>query len=171
MDSLLIKGSVPLHGEVADQRGEERRAADHGGHLAYRRTLRDPAGAEPQRCEVHGPNSVLARRARCASRVTACAFRLEDQGHGGLRFDPEDARLDLRHGPAAGPVEAGRGVAARRLCDRRPAHQPALERIRSSGGKGDHRERICPGPSQTAGRHPRCFWAAVRVRRCLARPT
>ena len=51
------------------------------------------------------------------------------KGAGRLRSDPQDARLDLHHGAAAGPVAEGDRVAARRLRHRRAAHQPASERV------------------------------------------
>ena len=44
MESFLIKGGVPLHGEVDHQRQQKRRAAHHGGDVAYR-TNRASSGA------------------------------------------------------------------------------------------------------------------------------
>ena len=49
MDSLMIKGGVPLRGEVTISGAKERRAADHGGDVAHRRAVRHPARAETDR--------------------------------------------------------------------------------------------------------------------------
>ena len=120
MDSLLIKGGVPLHGEVAIS------GAKNAVLPIMAATL---LTSEP--CVIRRvPNLSDVRFMGQILTWLGAQVRFDgDTVHPGpknqrrrrLRFDPQDARLDLRHGPAAGPVAKGDRVAAGRLRDRRAA--------------------------------------------------
>ena len=63
------------------------------------------------------------------------------QSRRALRHRPQDAGERLRPGAAAGAVRPGRGLHARRLRDRRPAHRPAPAGPAPARGPDSPRER------------------------------
>ena len=63
MESFLIKGGVPLHGEVAISGSKNAALPIMAATLLTGRTVRHPPRAGLERHAVHGANSRIARRA------------------------------------------------------------------------------------------------------------
>ena len=105
MESLLIKGGVPLHGEVTISGAKNAVLPIMAATLLTGEPCVIRARAESERREVHGANSRLARRGGEIRRRRHSCSRRENQGSGRLRSRPQNARLDLHHGAAAGAVE------------------------------------------------------------------
>ena len=94
------------------------------------------ARAQPERRSLHGTDTHLAGSPGENEWRQRHRSIKESAGLGRLRSDPENARLDLHHGPAAGEIEKGNRVLAGRLRDRGAADQPALERLSGPGRAG-----------------------------------
>ena len=108
MESFLIKGGVPLHGEVTISGAKNAvlpiMAATllTGEPCVIRRV--------PNLSDVRFMGQILdlARRAGAASKATRVRVQARKiKGAGDYDLDPQDARLDLHHGAAAGPAEEG----------------------------------------------------------------
>ena len=153
MDSIHIVGGQAARGENPDFGGEERRADP----AALRATDRRGTGAR---------QSAAARRRRQLRPFAQPAWRVDQDRRGqegrdraaddaerardrldrrALRHGPQDARVDPRARPDAGPRRRSDRLPARRLRDRRPADRPAFASPRSDRRRDRAHRRLCEG--------------------------
>ena len=171
MDSFLIKGGVPLHGEV-----------EISGSKNAVLPIMAAALLTDEPCVIRRVPNLSDTRfmAQILESLGATAKFEQRHAHCPREIIRGFADYDLVRkmrgsiciaGPAAGPTAQGADFPARRLHHRRAAHQSAFERFRGARRENQNRRRLrgCARPKNCAAR--RCFSAGAPARRCSARRT
>ena len=109
MESFLIKGGVPLHGEVTISGSKNAALPIMAATLLTDEpcVIRRVPDLSDTRFMVKILESLGARRSLSDGTLTVHAQK--NQGLRRLRTRPQNARLDLHHGAAAGAAEERRG--------------------------------------------------------------